>query len=60
MLISEQFVLQLKHIDLFVVDGVGDHLIERDFLKHIDLHEMQKVAQRNALPSSLCAIKAIR
>ena len=48
MLISEQFVLQLKHLDIFVVDGVDDHLLERDFLKHIDLHEMQKVAQRNA------------
>jgi hypothetical protein len=47
MLISEQFVLRLKHFDLFVVKGVGDHLFERDFLEHIDLHEMQEVAQRN-------------
>ena len=47
MLISEQFVLQLKHLDLFVVEGVGDHLLERYFFEHIDLHKMQEVAQRN-------------
>jgi hypothetical protein len=47
MLISEQFVLRLKHLDLFVVKGIGQHLLERDFLEHIDLHEMQEVAQRN-------------
>jgi hypothetical protein len=47
MLISEQFVLRLKHLNLFVAKGVGDHLLERDFLEHIDLHEMQEVAQGN-------------
>ena len=47
MLISEQIVLRLKHLDLFAVKGVGDHLLECDFLEHIDLHEMQEVAQRN-------------
>jgi hypothetical protein len=60
MLISEQFVLRLKHLNLFVAKGVGDHLLERDFLEHIDLHEMQEVAQGMSMPSSLCAIKAIR
>ena len=47
MLISEQFVLRLKHLDLFAVKGIGDHLLECDFLEHIYLHEMQEVAQRN-------------
>jgi hypothetical protein len=47
MLISEQFILRLKHLDLFVVKGFGDHLLECDFLEHIDLHRMQEVAQRN-------------
>jgi hypothetical protein len=39
--------VRLKHLASFVVDGFGDHLIQRDFVKHIDLHKMQKVAQRN-------------
>ena len=47
MLISEQFVLRLKHLDFFVVKRVGDHLLECDFLEHIDPHKMQEVAQRN-------------
>ncbi len=48
MLISHYFVIQLKHIDLFEVDGDCDHLLQRDFLNHFDLHKLQKVAQRNA------------
>jgi hypothetical protein len=47
MKISEQFVLQLRHLDLFIVEGVGDHLLGCDFLEHIDFHKMHEVAQRN-------------
>ena len=60
MLISEQLVLQLKHLDLCVMKGIGDHLLESYFLKHIDLHGMQEVAQRNTHTEFLWAIKAIR
>jgi hypothetical protein len=40
----KQRVLPLKHLDLFVVKGDGDHLLECDFLGHIDVRKMREVA----------------
>ena len=44
MMISKQLVVPLRNPDLFVVRGVGDHLLECDFLEAIDLRKMQGFA----------------
>lgn len=47
MRISKQFVLRLKHLDLLGVKCVFDHSPQRSFFEHVDLHEVQEIAQGN-------------
>ncbi|MEY4911195.1 MAG: hypothetical protein RL761_858, partial [Pseudomonadota bacterium] len=45
----KQLLLPILRSDGIALKGIGDHLLERDLLKHIDLDEVHEVAKRDLL-----------
>jgi hypothetical protein len=45
----KQLLLPILRSDGVALKGIGDHLLKRDLLKHIDLDEVHEVAKRDLL-----------